>query len=498
MINRKFGMLLGVLLATSSWSALAADASQTKSADSAQMKKDAAKWVDANTKTLEASNRKIWTYAEVGLEEHKSSKELQDLLKANGFTVQAGVAGMPTAFVATYGKDGPVVGILAEFDALLGVSQSDSPTPKVGANPESGHACGHSIFGVGSVGAAIAVKQLIASGAVKGTIKLYGTPAEETGIGKVYMLRDGMFKNDDAILHWHAGDKNAVSYRSSKALINAKFHFKGVAAHASAAPASGRSALDAVELMSVGVQYMREHIKQEARIHSVITKGGGQPNVVPQEAEAWYYVRANNFDDAYSYFSWVRDIAESAAKMTKTELDAVTVQSETHDMLGNRPLAEALHKYFALLGQPQWTPTELAFAVTTQKEFKDPFGFDYTKAGIALSTKLEPLNDVFEPGGQASTDVADISWFVPVGGLTVASHGYGLPMHSWPVVAATGTSIGTKALATASKVLAATAIDLFTDPQLLAATKADFKKVREPLTWRTAIPEGQMAPKSVR
>ena len=201
-INRGLGLLLGALLATAAWSSYAADVTQ--------LKKDAAKWVDSNTKTLEAANRKIWTYAEVGLEEHKSSKELQDLLKANGFKVQAGVAGMPTAFVATFGEGGPVVGILAEFDALLGVSQSDSPTASVGANLESGHACGHSIFGVGSVGAAIAVKQLIASGAVKGTIKLYGTPAEETGIGKVYMLRDGMFKNDDAILHWHAGDKNQV------------------------------------------------------------------------------------------------------------------------------------------------------------------------------------------------------------------------------------------------------------------------------------------------
>ena len=489
-LNQGLGVFLGVLLTTASWAALAAD--------TAQMKKDVATWVDGNTKTLEAVNRKIWTYAEVGLEEHKSSKELQDLLKANGFTVKAGVAGMPTAFVATYGEGGPVIGILAEFDALLGVSQSDSPSPKIGANPESGHACGHSIFGVASTGAAIAVKQLIASGAIKGTIKLYGTPAEETGIGKVYMLRDGMFKNDDVILHWHAGDKNEVGYKSSKALINAKFHFKGVAAHASAAPASGRSALDAVELMSVGVQYMREHIKQEARIHSVITKGGGQPNVVPQEAEAWYYVRANSFDDAFSYYNWVREIAESAAKMTKTELDAVTVQSESHDMLGNRPLAEALHKNFAAMGMPQWTQAEMAFANTTQREFKDPFGSDFTKAGISLSTKLEPLVDKFDNTATASTDVGDISWFVPVGGFQVASVGYGLPMHSWPVVAATGTSIGTKALVTASKVLAATAIDLYTDAALVAAAKADFKKVREPLTWHTAIPDGQKAPLGVR
>lgn len=466
-------------------------------ADTAQLKKDTASWIDANAKTLEATHKKIWTYAEVGLEETKSSQELQNLLKANGFTVKAGVAGMPTAFEATYGEGGPVVGILAEFDALLGVSQDDSSSPHVGVNSESGHACGHSIFGAGSVGAALAVKKLIEAGDLKGTIKLYGTPAEETGIGKVYMLRDGYFKNDDVILHWHADSKSAVSHAASKALINAKFHFKGVAAHASAQPFAGRSALDAVELMSVGVQYMREHIKQEARIHSVITNGGGQPNVVPAEAESWYYVRANNFDDAFAYFNWVKDIAEAAAKMTKTEL-TVAVQSESHDMLANRALAEALQKNFTAVGVPQWTPSELAFAAATQREFKDPFGFDYTKSGVNLSGKLEPLPAEFEPANAGSTDVGDISWFVPVGGIRVAAFGYGLPIHSWPVIAATGTSIGTKALVTASKVLAATAIDLYTDPELLKAAKADFKKVREPLKWQTAVPDGQRAPLSVR
>jgi len=483
------GTVAGAWFAIASFGALGAD--------TAVMKKSVASWVDANTKTLEAANRKIWTHAEVGLEEHKSSKELQDLLKANGFTVKTGLADMPTAFVATFGEGGPVIGILAEFDALLGVSQSDSPSPKIGPNPESGHACGHSIFGVGSTGAAIAIKQLIASGSIKGTIKLYGTPAEETGIGKVYMLREGFLKDDDVILHWHADSKNEVSYASSKALINARFNFKGVAAHASAQPFAGRSALDAVELMSVGVQYMREHIKQEARIHSVVTKGGGQPNVVPQEAESWYYVRANSFDDAFSYYNWVKDIAEAAAKMTKTEL-TVIVQSETHDMLANRPLAEALYKNFSAMGVPQWAQHELAFAATTQREFKDPFGFDYSKAGINLATKLEPLPEAFEPASAGSTDVGDISWFVPVGGIRVAAFGYGLPIHSWPVIAATGTSIGTKALTTASKVLAATAIDLYTDPALLAAAKADFKKVREPLTWKTAIPDGQKVPKGLR
>jgi aminobenzoyl-glutamate utilization protein B len=257
-------------------------------ADVAQMKRDAWSWLDGQTARLETANQNIWSFAETSLEETRSSQELQALLAEAGFEVEAGVANMPTAFVASYGKGGPRIGILAEFDALPGVSQAAEPSPQLGPNPAAGHACGHSIFGVGSVGAALAIKELIAAGDLDGTVILYGTPAEETGIGKVYMLRDGYFKNDDVILNWHPGDKTSASFGNTKAIANVKFRFTGSAAHASAMPWSGRSALDGVELMNVGVNYMREHIKPDARIHYVITKGGGQPNVVPPDAEVWY------------------------------------------------------------------------------------------------------------------------------------------------------------------------------------------------------------------
>ena len=461
------------------------------------LKRDAWSWLDSQTQVLETANQNIWSYAETSLEENKSSKELQNLLIANGFSVESGVAGMETAFVATYGSGAPVIGILAEFDALPGVSQAATPTPGLGPNPDAGHACGHSVFGVGSTGAAMAIKELIAGGAFKGTIKLYGTPAEETGIGKVYMLRDGYFKDDDVILNWHPSDRNRASYGNTKAIANVKFMFRGSAAHASAMPWSGRSALDGVELMSVGVNYMREHIKPDARIHYVITKGGGQPNVVPPEAEVWYYIRADTFTDVVSYFNWVKEIAESAAKMSRTELEAVEIQSEIHEMITVRALSEQTHKNLTTLGAPKWEEQEIAFARTTQLEFQDPFGRPIGEGMPALATDIDPLPDEATPA-RASTDVGDISWFVPIGGLGVASYGYGLPTHSWPVVAATGTTIGTKALVTAAKTITATAIDLYTDPELMARVKADWRKSRGDAPFETLIPEGQPAPLSVR
>lgn len=477
--------------------AFAFTVSSAQALDVEGLKQDAWSWLDSQTMVLETANQNIWSYAETSLEESKSSKELQDLLIANGFSVESGVAGMPTAFVATYGSGDPVIGILAEFDALPGVSQAVAPTPQTGPNPAAGHACGHSAFGVGSTGAALAIKELIAADALDGTIKLYGTPAEETGIGKVYMLRDGYFKDDDVILNWHPTDKNRASYGNTKAIVNVKFKFRGSAAHASAMPWSGASALDAVELMSAGVNYMREHVKPDARIHYVITKGGGQPNVVPPEAEVWYYIRADTFTDVVNYFDWIKDIAGAAATMSRTELEEIEVQSEIHEMITVRALAEQTHKNLSAIGAPKWEEQEVAFARTTQLEFQDPFGRTVTDDMPALSTIIEPLPNVATPA-RASTDVGDISWFVPIGGLGVASYGYGLPTHSWPVVAATGSSIGTKALVTAAKTMAATAIDLYTDPDLMERVKADWRKSRGDEPFQTLIPEGQMAPASVR
>jgi aminobenzoyl-glutamate utilization protein B len=461
------------------------------------LKQQAWNWLDNEYERLDSTNRKIWSYAETSLQESRSSEQLLGLLRKNGFNVKVGVAGMPTAFVASYGHASPVIGILAEFDALPGLSQAANPTPGPGPNPAAGHACGHSIYGVGSVAAAIAIKRLIEAGLILGTVRLYGTPAEETAIGKVYMLRDDYFKQDDVILKWHAYHKTQADYMHTKAMVNVKFRFKGKASHASARPFDGRSALDAVELLNIGVNYMREHIKEDARIHYVITNGGDQPNVVPPVAEVWYYIRANTFNDVTTYFERVKDIAKGAQLMSGTRLEAIEVQSEIHEMLPIRTLVELMHNNLEKAGPPKWNKSEIEFARNTQIEFRKNSNRPYVKGSTALSTTIEALPD--RPrAALASTDTGDVSWFVPTGGLTVASYAYDLPIHSWPVVAATGTSIGSKALTLASKVIAATAIDLYMKPNLLARTKADFRKAREQKQWQTLIPEQQRAPQKVR
>ncbi len=455
-----------------------------------EAKKIATGWIDANADAIKRVNKNIWTYAETGLQEFKSAKELTDFLEANGFTVEKGVAGMPTAFVASYGSGKPVIGILAEFDALPGLSQDTTPERKERPEAGAGHGCGHSVFGTASTSAAIAVKQSIEGRKASGTIRLYGTPAEETGIGKTYMLRGGMFKDCDAILTWHAGDRNTAGFSYSKANVSVKYRFAGLPAHASTSPHEGRSALDAVELMDHGVNMMREHVREDARIHYVITNGGGQPNVVPPDAEVWYYIRANKHTDVERYYEWINEIAEGAAMMTRTKLSAVQVDADMHEVLPNRTLSEVIHRNLQQIGAPKFTQEEKTFAGKTQ----EPLGRKLEKA---LSEEVERLPE--QPSqGLASTDVGDISWFVPVGQLTVAAYTYGAPGHSWQIVACTGTSIGEKGMLVAAKTLATSAIELMQTPALLQKAKEDFKKMRDPLPYLTLIPEGQQAPKSIR
>jgi aminobenzoyl-glutamate utilization protein B len=454
-------------------------------------KSTAIAWLDSNASTLSKVNRNIWGWAETGLEEVKSSAELQNLLKANGFTVEAGVAGMPTAFVATYGSGQPVIGILAEYDALPGLSQDASPERTTRAGVMAGHGCGHSVFGTGSTGAAIAVKQAMAAGAIRGTIKLFGTPAEETGIGKTYMLREGVFKGVDTILSWHAGDSTAASWDFSKAVVSVKFRFDGLAAHASTSPHQGRSALDAVELMNVGVNYMREHVKEDTRIHYVVTNGGGQPNVVPPTAEVWYYLRANKHTDVEEYFLWMQEIARGAATMTRTKLVETRIDSDMHEVLPNRTLVEVIQKNLELVGAPKFDDREKAFARATQKDLKPV-------PEIALSERVEPLPQGGPDQGLHSTDVGDLTWFFPVGQLTAATYAYGAPGHSWQIVACTGTSIGEKGMMVAAKALAASAIDLYRTPDLIQRAREDQKKMMAGQKYITLIPEGQRAPAKIR
>ncbi len=464
---------------------------QTASDDrNAAVKKAAITWLDQKADTFKRINKNIWSYAEVGLQETRSSKELQDVLRANGFAIDAGVAGMPTAFVASYGSGHPIVGILAEFDALPGLSQDAVPERQARPDVNAGHGCGHSIFGTASTAAAIAVKQQIEAGTARGTIRLYGTPAEETGIGKTYMLREGLIKDADALFTWHAGDETESAFNYTKANVSVKFHFSGLPAHASTSPYLGRSALDAVELMDNGVNYMREHVKQDARIHYVITNGGGQPNVVPPEAEVWYYIRADRHADVEEYFKWISEIAQAAAAMTRTKLQTIRVDTDMHEVLPNRTLSEVVDRNLKMVGAPTFSNDEKAFAQKTQ----EPLG---RKFDLALSEAVKPMPDA--PGQElASTDVGDLSWFVPVAQLTVASYTYGAPGHSWQIVACTGMTIGEKGMMVAAKTLASSTLEVLLSPALLDRARADFKAIRDPLPWVTLIPEGQKAPAAIR
>lgn len=462
-------------------------------ANSGAAKSTAFSWVDHNEGILRQLNHFVWTEAELGLAEHRSSQELQRLLSANGFRIEKGVAHMPTAFVASYGSGEPIIALMAEYDALPGMSQKAEPRRAERIAGGNGHACGHSALGTASVGAAVATRHAMEAHNLPGTVRLYGTPAEETGIGKTYMVKEGLFADCDAALHWHPGDRNSVAFSRSKAVISVKYTFEGRAAHASLSPQEGRSALDAVELMNVAANFLREHLKEDTRIHYVITDGGGQPNVVPRVAQVWYYLRANTHEDAEYLFERMDKIAQGAALMTETEVK-VHLASDTHELMPNRPLSELVHRNFLLVGPPRFSDEERAFARKTQEPL---VAARRSPIEMALSSKIEILPD--RPRLiKASTDVGDVSWTVPTSGLRTACYTRGAPGHSWQIVACTGTTIGEKGLLVAAKVLAASTIDLLSNPAIVAAGKQDFRKRRGDKPYRTLIPKEQHAPKNIR
>jgi aminobenzoyl-glutamate utilization protein B len=458
-----------------------------------QAQKTALAEVERRAEELVGLHRQIWAYAEVGLEEHRSAAALVDVLRNAGFQVQTGVAGMSTAFRATYGSGKPVLGLLAEYDALPGLSQDVAPERRPLRPGAAGHACGHSALGTAAVGAALAAQKALMDHRLPGTIALFGTPAEETGIGKVYMLRAGLFRDLDVCLHWHPGTKNSVLFTSSKAVVSVRFTFYGVASHASASPEDGRSALDAVELMNIGVNYMREHVKEDARFHYVITDGGGQPNVVPPRAEVWYYIRADRHEDMERNYEWVADIAKAAAQMTRTkvEIDLIT---DNHELIPNRTLSELLWKNFHRIGPPSFSDEERLFARTLQETLERELGRKYERP---LEETLEPLPD--EPERmKGSTDVGDISWFVPTSGISVVCFVSQAPGHSWQNVATVGSSIGEKGLLTAAKVLAVSAAELFEQPSIIEAAQQELRKRLGDRTYRSLIPSDRTVPQRIR
>ncbi len=411
----------------------------------------------------------IWDWSEVGYQEEKSSESLQELLKSQGFEVEAGVAGIPTAFVATYGSGSPVIGVLGEYDALPGLSQAAVPEKQPREGVDAGHACGHHLFGVGSAAAAIAMKDWLKDNKKSGTVKFFGTPAEEGGSGKVYMVRAGLFDDTDVVLQWHPGSGNGTGATSTLANKTGKFRFYGVSAHAAQAPHRGRSALDGVEAMNNMVNMMREHVTDPTRIHYVITQGGRAPNVVPDFAEVYYYVRHPDVQEVKDVWDRIVLAAEGAAMGTETRYE-LEVTGGVYNILPNEVLSKKMHENMKLVGGISYTAEETAFA----EKISESLG----QYSVPLSTAEEIMPYVSGTVGSASTDVGDVSWAVPTVGMRAATWVPGVAAHSWQAVACGGTTIGVKGMMVAAKSLAITGLDLLTDPKLIEAAKAEWMAKR--------------------
>ncbi len=431
---------------------------------------DVMKNLDLKAESYGTIAQSIWDLAEMGYQEEKSSALLQNTLKDAGFTLKVGIADIPTAFIAEYGTGAPIIAVLGEYDALPGLSQQAVPEKK-SAGKAAGHACGHHLFGTASMATAIAVKDWMVANKVKGTIRFYGTPAEEGGSGKVYMVRAGLFNDVDVALHWHPGAENAASAGAALANKSAKFRFHGISAHAAGSPEKGRSALDAVEAMDMMVNMMREHIPQEARIHYVITDGGKAPNVVPDFAEVYYYARHNSRKVVIDIFDRMVKAAEGAALGTGTTMDYEMIGG-THELLPNLTLQKMMYDNLVKVGGIEYTPEEKVFA----DKIAGTLG--YEKANLATAKNVQPYET--EARAYGSTDVGDVSFMVPTVGMGAATWVPGTPAHSWQAVAAGGTSIGKKGMMVAAKTLTRTAIELFENPALVAKAKTEFLERRGP------------------
>ncbi len=416
---------------------------------------------------------KIWSNPELGYLETQSSALLQKTLTDAGFTVKSGVANIPTAFVAEYGSGKPVVGIMAEFDALPGVSQKAVPFRDPVVEGGAGHACGHHLFGAASTAAGITVMEWMKANNIKGTIRVYGTPAEEGGGGKVYMAQSGLMDDVDAMLHWHPGSDNEASASSSLANISTKFRFNGVASHAAAAPERGKSALDGVEAMNFMVNLMREHVPMETRMHYVITRGGEAPNVVPAFAESYHYVRHPDARVVKEIFQRMVAAAEGAAKGTQTTMEYEIING-VYNLMPNETLSRIMFKNLERVGGVNYSPEERKFAEEIIKTF--PQG---VIASPDEAAKIAPF-EVIEKGAGGSTDVGDVSWLVPTAGLGTATWVPGTSAHTWQAVAAGGTTIGKKGMMVAAKTLTLTAMDIFKDPSITDKAMAELNRRRGP------------------
>lgn len=444
-------------------------------------KKAAIASVEKHKAELVRLSDSIWSLAETAFEEDLSSKVLADYAEKNGFTVDRGVAGMPTAFVATYGSGQPVISVLGEFDALPGLSQKTVPTKNPLKEDAAGHGCGHNLFGAGSLGAAIAAKELIEAGKLKGTIKFFGTPSEEKFFGKIWMVRDGLWDGVDVNLSWHPSATTKADVQSSLALVDFKVEFFGQAAHASADPWNGRSASDALELYTTGINYYREHIKPTVRIHYHIQDGGQVVNVVPDYSKLWVRVRDTKRSGMLPVYEQVKKMAEGAAIMANVDYK-ISLISGIYEVLVNRSGGEIMQKNLELLGPMTYTDEETVFG----KKIQEVTG----KPQVGMDSAINPLEDTKEHPGGGSTDVGDVSWNVANINLGVTTAPKDTPWHSWAVVACGGMSIGHKGMAYAAKAMGMTMVDLFENPKLVQKVKDEYKERKGSEKYEAIVPDG--------
>jgi len=453
-------------------------------------------WISENeSRIIEVSDR-IWEFAELGLKEFKSSSLLAEELRKAGFKIEMGVAGMPTAFVATYGSGEPVIGVMGEYDALPGLSQKPLPTKEPLVEGAPGHGCGHNIHGASGMAGAVGAKMVMEANGMKGTLKFFGTPAEESASGKVFMVREGVFDCVDAVLSHHPGSMNTGGLASSLANNSVKFHFYGVSSHAAGSPEQGRSAMDAVELMNIGVNFLREHVIQEARIHYVVEAGGDQPNVVPAYARSWYLIRAPERDQVDLIYNQVLEIARGATMMTGTTHKVEFIKG-VYNKLTNRVLSELVVSNMREIGAPKYTEEEQRFAKQIAKTITPEM-----KRGSLRKSKRpgweklidvdldQSIPDAWNEGevSPGSTDVSDVSWKAPTMEFGTATFVLGTPGHSWQNTAQSGMGIGHKSLLFAAKTISASVIDLLTKPELLKKAKDEFEQRLAGRVYKSPLP----------
>jgi aminobenzoyl-glutamate utilization protein B len=450
-----------------------------QAANPSVVKRAAVASIDRHSAEIIHLSDQVWAFAETALREHRSAELLANYAQAQGFRVERGISGMPTAFLASYGEGKPIIGIMGEYDALPGLSQQATATKAPLVQGAPGHGCGHNMFGAGSLGAALAIKEQIEAGKLKGTIRYYGTPAEEAVGGKTYMARDGVFDDVDVMLAWHPGDRTMADTVSSQAMVDVIVEFKGRSAHAAYDPWNGRSALDGVEVFLHGVNLMREHIKPSSRLHYSIVAGGDVPNVVPENAKVWLWARDWQRTEVEDLLARVRKLAEGAAIMTETS-SSLSVQAGSWELLTNLAGARLLNDNLQWLGIPKYSAEEDQFARAIQRATGTEV--------MGMSASIESLEGQEPEGG--STDVGDVSWVAPTLHLTVATTPRGTPSHAWPVVATGGMSIGHKGMLFAAKTLAATMVDLYERPASLKDVRAEFEKKRGDVRFKAYLPDG--------